>query len=420
MSTRCRTRGSAWALLTLLLVTPGGVIPGTVAPAAQEVAASARGGEGWIGLQYQMVRDDRGAGRTTTSLVVRHVLAGSPAETAGLRSGDRVLRINGREVSGPVLARLGSRLRPGDAVALTVERDGWQRVLRMRAGDRPEAADAPPLPAELAQRLDSAVQRLDSVRVVLSGDRGEGSSTVLARLEGIPSAVTVRRLAFAPDGDSLSREGPVLRVDSILRIVATGGDPTVRTWSGDGGTSFRIFVEQQADSEGRRIRATAPRASSAPRVASGFEVRSAPVPDPELPPVVRGVLAPHAPTPPDDEGRPLSVYVAGANRVAGAEVTPLNPGLAAYFGADRGLLVTEVTPGTPADQGGLRPGDVVLSVDGRPVADLAELRETLTRSLRVRIERGAAGRPLPARGAEAGAALEVVRKGRTLTLHLPH
>jgi membrane-associated protease RseP (regulator of RpoE activity) len=387
---------------------------------AQEVATSSRAGEGWIGLQVHLESEDRGAGRAATSLVVKNVLAESPAEAAGLRSGDRVLRINGREVGSSTLARLGSRLRPGDAVALTVERDGWQRVVRLRAGHRPDRAGAPPVPTELAHRLDSAVLRLDSVRVVLSGTGADAVSTVLARIEGMPSGVSVRRLAFTPDGDSLTAAGPVLRVDSILRIVGTAGDLDGTGWTGDDRTSFQVFVKQRADSAARQLQEMAPRTPQPPgsrsRVAVGFGT----VPDPPEVRVPPGAVEPaRAPSPPDDEGRPLSVYVAGANRVAGAEVTPLNPGLAAYFGANRGLLVTEVIPGTPAEEGGLRPGDVVVSVDGRPVDDLTDLRETLTRALRVRIERDAAGQTRPPGEAE-GAAVEVVRKGRTLTLRLPH
>jgi len=43
------------------------------------------------------------------------------------------------------------------------------------------------------------------------------------------------------------------------------------------------------------------------------------------------------------------------------------------FGQDRGLLVLEVDPGSPADAGGLLLGDTVLAVAGQPVRDLGEL-----------------------------------------------
>jgi Do/DeqQ family serine protease len=37
--------------------------------------------------------------------------------------------------------------------------------------------------------------------------------------------------------------------------------------------------------------------------------------------------------------------------------------------ATRGVLITQVVRGSPADKGGIRPGDVLLAVNGRPVAD---------------------------------------------------
>lgn len=60
--------------------------------------------------------------------------------------------------------------------------------------------------------------------------------------------------------------------------------------------------------------------------------------------------------------------------VAGLEVRTLNEGLSAYFGADEGVVVLEVAEGSTL---GLRPGDVVLSVDGREVEDEDDLRRIL-------------------------------------------
>ncbi|MGH8701310.1 MAG: S1C family serine protease, partial [Burkholderiales bacterium] len=37
--------------------------------------------------------------------------------------------------------------------------------------------------------------------------------------------------------------------------------------------------------------------------------------------------------------------------------------------AARGVLITQVVRGSPADKGGIKPGDILLAVNGRPVAD---------------------------------------------------
>ena len=57
----------------------------------------------------------------------------------------------------------------------------------------------------------------------------------------------------------------------------------------------------------------------------------------------------------------------------------LSPQLAQYFGVKQGagVLVSEVTKGGPADHAGLKAGDVIVQVDGKPVRGVEELRGAL-------------------------------------------
>jgi serine protease Do len=57
----------------------------------------------------------------------------------------------------------------------------------------------------------------------------------------------------------------------------------------------------------------------------------------------------------------------GSSSRLGVVVTPLSDQLASYFGVKDGVLVSEVLPNTPAATAGVKAGDVITAVNGRPV-----------------------------------------------------
>ncbi len=89
--------------------------------------------------------------------------------------------------------------------------------------------------------------------------------------------------------------------------------------------------------------------------------------------------------------RQLQARGAGAWR--GLEVSEVTPELARRFELEGpyGVVVTDVQPSSPADAAGLRPGDLIVELDRRPVRNLQEFR-ALTRAARgkalVRTNRG--------------------------------
>ena len=80
---------------------------------------------------------------------------------------------------------------------------------------------------------------------------------------------------------------------------------------------------------------------------------------------------------------------------------PLPPRIAAETGRDRGVEVVQVVEGSPAESGGLRPEDLILSVDEVTVEDGGDIQQLMTGEL--------VGRPVT---------VEVVRGGRVTSLRV--
>ncbi|MBV6522159.1 MAG: hypothetical protein MNPFHGCM_02305 [Gemmatimonadaceae bacterium] len=118
-------------------------------------------------------------------------------------------------------------------------------------------------------------------------------------------------------------------------------------------------------------------------------------------------LAPNAPNPvrvpaPPEGWGPLvySYGPSGTGTIAGAQVTAMTPGLGEIVGVDRGLLVLRVLSGTPAEQSGLRGGDVIVSASGSATTEPLALHRAIN---------NASSRELM---------LTVVRRRKTLTIPL--
>ncbi len=85
----------------------------------------------------------------------------------------------------------------------------------------------------------------------------------------------------------------------------------------------------------------------------------------------------------------------------GVTIQPLTPDLAKAFQRDdkRGALVSSVADGSPAQKAGLKPGDIIVDYNGRPVAKSEDLPRAVAET--------AVGKDVP---------LTIIRDGKTMTL----
>jgi S1-C subfamily serine protease len=79
---------------------------------------------------------------------------------------------------------------------------------------------------------------------------------------------------------------------------------------------------------------------------------------------------------------------------------PVPPRVAEQTGQRTAVLLADVVAGSPADRAGLRAGDVLLTVAGRPVASATELQGTMFAD--------AIGRPLALTVLRNGALVDVI------------
>ena len=343
---RVRVGGAALLLLSLL-------------PAAATAQTDVSGeGRGWIGIQVEGRALPDGSARV---MIVR-VDNGGPAERAGVRPFDILLRLDGTDVSPEILSDLGDRLRPGTLVRLGVLRGGRERSVRVIAGRRPEPM-GPAAMEELTARFDSArfqiLHMMDSLLAdttwalaraeVERARRALDAEVQDARdLEATREVMARTREVMARTREVMARTREAMRSMRFRRPRPPVGPPPARG---------RITVGERRGPGGR------PEGVRVTVGGAGFDERRGPG---------------RRPPPPGVRFR--SPYLLGERFVAGAELEEMEPDATAVSGVGAGRFqVVRVVEGSPADRAGLAPQDVIVGIGGQPVGDLMELRIRLGR-----------------------------------------
>jgi len=97
---------------------------------------------GWLGVQIQAVDKDLAKAlglKKNQGVVVSEVTSGSPAEKAGIKVSDVILKFNGKDVNGPSsLAFMVAQMVPGTKVNLLIMRNGKEKTITVKLGELPE------------------------------------------------------------------------------------------------------------------------------------------------------------------------------------------------------------------------------------------------------------------------------------------
>ena len=131
-----RWHSGAWASGVAAIVLVLGV---GVASAATETKAEAK--EGWLGVYSQTLTPElrEGLNYTGSGALVSRVVEGSPAEKAGVKSGDVIVGINTTTVASATdLTKAVQATKVGQTVSVRIVRDGARRTLSAKLAERPE------------------------------------------------------------------------------------------------------------------------------------------------------------------------------------------------------------------------------------------------------------------------------------------
>jgi len=97
---------------------------------------------GWLGVQIQPVTDDIAESlglKEAKGAIVADVTEGSPALAAGVKQGDTILKIDGKDVADSRdLSRKVAGIKPGDTVPMTVVRGGKTIDIEVKIGTMPD------------------------------------------------------------------------------------------------------------------------------------------------------------------------------------------------------------------------------------------------------------------------------------------
>ena len=181
-------------------------IPADVAASvSRQLIARGKVSRGYLGATVQDVTPDvaDSLGLKGRGALVADVVADGPADHAGLKSGDVILKVDGQAVgSATEVTRQVGRVAAGDTIRLEVRRDGQVRQLAVTSGLRPSEE-------ELASEAQPA-----------GGPTGEGFSALGLRVAPKAGGPGVRVAGVEPDSDA-ARKG--LRPGDV--IVQAGSRP---------------------------------------------------------------------------------------------------------------------------------------------------------------------------------------------------
>jgi len=179
---------------------------------------------GWLGVQIQAITPEIADSlniKEVHGALVSSPQSGSPAEKAGLKSGDVITRVNNTEVKDPKdLARRIADLAPNSDVKLTILRGGQFETVNLRLGELP---DNPVRKASLGDDSKTEMGKL-GIHVAPASEVSQSESTGLAIVSIDPGGSAAE--AGLAGGDIILKVGQksVSKADDLKKALKEAKD----------------------------------------------------------------------------------------------------------------------------------------------------------------------------------------------------
>jgi serine protease Do len=244
-------RGEAVGINTIIYSQSGGfegvgfAIPAVLAQGIyHQLVTSGKVTRGWLGVSTQELTPELAkafsvpAGR---GVVVAQVEPGSPAASAGLRTGDILLEYNGQPVNSMRdLSLAVAATRAGTPSKLTVLRQGQQVALSVRVGERPQVAEE--RDRELPRAAGTGEQQPGKLGVSIANVTPDVAQELgLSSNEG---ALITEVRPGGPAENAGLRPGDVIR-EMNRTAVRSAADVSAGMRNARGGSTVLLRVERQ-------------------------------------------------------------------------------------------------------------------------------------------------------------------------------
>jgi S1-C subfamily serine protease len=280
-------------------------------------------------------------------ILVVGVLSGSPAEQAGLRRGDILMEVNNQAVNNlPDLLQALSRVNDGDEVRLDIQR-----------GDDPLA---------LTVTADSSAQQVGPMHggmlgiVPYTGDMLRGQDRLPEFNQAARSGARITNVVE----DSPAEQAGLQVGDWIVAIdgseITQPADVSSIVQQSQPGDTLTLTVEDSAGQQREVTVTLSEKPDSQPANQAWLGISLSSGVERSLPNL------PLDPRLPGGQGR-------GQNGPDGSMM--VNPSLP--DGYDAGALLMDVTENGPAAKAGLKPGQVILAIDGQVLTSAEQLRTSI-------------------------------------------